>query len=142
MEKIAARTGSYSIPVGGSNRIGSWVRKDLGIFRILMTLIKFKGYIEKWRELEDQGLLTDPKSIFVPTGSGGTAAGILIGNFLTGNRHRIFLLQVADTIPDLRRDIYEILKDFELDPVAVFKNSEFIEAVGEGNGQKVFLLRH
>ena len=142
MEKIAARTGSYLIPVGGSNRIGSWVRKDLGIFRILMTLIKFKGYIEKWRELEDQGLLTDPKSIFVPTGSGGTAAGILIGNFLTGNRHRIFLLQVADTIPDLRRDIYEILKDFELDPVAVFKNSEFIEAVGEGNGQKVFLLRH
>ena len=107
-----------------------------------MTLIKFKGYIEKWRELEDRGLLTDPKSIFVPTGSGGTAAGILIGNFLTGNRHRIFLLQVADTIPDLRRDIYEILKDFELDPVAVFKNSEFIEAVGEGNGQKVFLLRH
>ena len=142
MEKIAARTGSYSIPVGGSNRIGSWVRKDLGIFWIIVTLIKFKGYIEKWRELEDQGLLNDPKSIFVPTGSGGTAAGILIGNFLTGNRHRIFLLQVADTIPDLRRDIYEILKDFELDPVAVFKNSEFIEAVGEGNGQKVFLLRH
>ena len=103
-----------------------------------MTLFKLKGYIEKWRELEDQGLLTDPKSIFVPTGSGGTAAGILIGNFLTGNRHRIFLLQVADTIPDLRRDIDEILKDFELDPVAVFKNSEFIEAVGEGNGQKVF----
>ena len=103
-----------------------------------MTLIIFKGYIEKWRELEEQGLLIDPKSIFVPTGSGGTAAGILIGNYLTGNRHRIFLLQVADTILDLRRDIYEILKDFELDPVAVFKNSEFIEAVGEGNGQKVF----
>lgn len=112
--KISESENAYQIPVGGSNHLGSW------------------GYIEKWSELMSQGLLTDAKNIFVPTGSGGTAAGIIIGNYLTGNKHHLFLMQVADTVDELRTDINKLVKSFDLPVEEAMKNCQFIPALGEG----------
>jgi len=79
-----------------------------------------------------QGLLEGKKNIFVPTGSGGTAAGIIIGNYLTGNTHQIFLLQVADTVEELRDVIIELIDSFNLPSIEVMKNCQFLPAAGEG----------
>ena len=45
-DKIALESDAYPIPVGGSNALGTW------------------GYIEKWSEMEKQGLLNTTKNIF------------------------------------------------------------------------------
>ena len=70
-------------------------------------------------------------------GSGGTAAGLIIGNYLTGNQHNLHLLQVADTVDSLTNDIKSILVSFSLDKTPldaeeVMKNVTMHEAVGEG----------
>jgi len=111
--------GAYPIPVGGSNRLGTW------------------GYIQKWDEWVNDGLLQVKRNIFIPVGSGGTAAGLIIGNFLTGNQHNLHLLQVADTVDSLTDDIKSILASFSsdktpLDAEEVMKNVTMHEAVGEG----------
>ena len=111
--------GAYAIPVGGSNRLGTW------------------GYIQKWEEWQSSGILDDAKNIFVPVGSGGTAAGIIIGNYLTGNRHKIYLLQVADTVESLTEDIKSIIGQFTIDskPLSIddtMKKVAMFEAVGLG----------
>ena len=111
--------GAYPIPVGGSNRLGTW------------------GYVQKWDEWVKDGLLQTTRNIFVPVGSGGTAAGLIIGNYLTGNQHNLHLLQVADTVESLTDDIKSILASFSLDKAPldakeVMKNVTMYEAVGEG----------
>lgn len=105
---------AYAIPVGGSNRVGTW------------------GYIEKWDEWLLDGVLDKPKNIFIPVGSGGTAAGIIIGNYLTGSKHNIHLLQVADTVDSLKRDIESIIHAFMLDVTNAMVNVTMHEAVGGG----------
>lgn len=95
---------AYAIPVGGSNRVGTW------------------GYIEKWNEWLQDGVLDKPNNIFIPVGSGGTAAGIIIGNYLTGSKHNIHLLQVADTVASLTRDIETIIQAFSLDVTQAMAN--------------------
>ena len=110
---------AYDIPVGGSNRLGTW------------------GYIQKWEEWQLSGVLDQTKNIFVPVGSGGTAAGIIIGNYLTGSRHKIYLLQVADTIESLTEDIKSIIGQFTISgkPISIeeaMKKVTMFEAVGLG----------
>ena len=63
-----AGSNPYVIPVGGSNPLGSW------------------GYIEAFRELQEQGALEQFTDIAVATGSGGTICGIAVANYLTGSR--------------------------------------------------------
>lgn len=77
----------YLMPLGGSSEVGLW------------------GYIEAFRELQDQVISTWCRShdtsykiyqgvcenfddLIFATGSGGTAAGMAIGNYLTGSKLR------------------------------------------------------
>lgn len=71
-------TKSVCIPIGGSNVTGLF------------------GYIEAWNEMIDQNLLENFDDIFVTCGSGGTAAGIAISNYLTGSKLKIHAVSVCD----------------------------------------------
>ncbi|XP_065898951.1 uncharacterized protein [Dysidea avara] len=68
----------YNMPVGGSNLTGMW------------------GYIEAFRELLDQGVAEQYDDIVFATGSGGTASGLSIANYLTGSKLKIHAVAVCD----------------------------------------------
>ena len=72
----------------------------------------------------------------MPTGSGGTAAGIILGNYLTGNRHTIYLLQVSDPMDKYRSDIENIINISGLNASLVMEKTKFIPAVGNGYAQR------
>ena len=60
---------AYCIPVGGSSGVGVF------------------GYIEAWEELiTRQNVMKKYDDIVVACGSGGTIAGLAIGNYLTGEK--------------------------------------------------------
>ncbi len=71
------------IPGGGSNPLG--------------TL----GFVNAALELSAQvksGLLPEPESIFIPYGSGGTAAGLSLGLQLSGLKTRVVAVRVIDRL--------------------------------------------
>lgn len=60
------------------------------------------GYVNAAYELADQvraGLLPAPDAIFVPLGSGGTVAGLMLGLKLAGLRSRVIGVLVTDILP-------------------------------------------
>ena len=60
---------AYCIPVGGSNVVGVF------------------GYIQAWQEMVDvQGICESFDDVVVACGSGGSIAGLAIGNYLTGQK--------------------------------------------------------
>jgi 1-aminocyclopropane-1-carboxylate deaminase/D-cysteine desulfhydrase-like pyridoxal-dependent ACC family enzyme len=74
----------YIIPTGGSSPLG--------------TL----GYVNAAFELHEQitaGELPEPAWIFVPMGSGGTVAGLVLGAKLAGLRSRVAAVLVTDIMP-------------------------------------------
>ncbi|MFQ5666597.1 MAG: 1-aminocyclopropane-1-carboxylate deaminase/D-cysteine desulfhydrase [Candidatus Binatia bacterium] len=74
----------YIIPAGGSSPLG--------------TL----GYVNAAFELREQiaaGELPEPAWIFVPLGSGGTAAGLVLGARLAGLQARVVAVLVTDILP-------------------------------------------
>lgn len=74
----------YVIPTGGTSALG--------------TL----GYVNAAFELQEQiqaGALPEPAWIFVPMGSGGTVAGLVLGSKLAGLRSRIAAVLVTDILP-------------------------------------------
>jgi len=74
----------YIIPTGGTSALG--------------TL----GYVNAAFELREQigaGELPEPDWIFVPMGSGGTVAGLVLGAKLAGLRARIAAVLVTDLLP-------------------------------------------
>jgi 1-aminocyclopropane-1-carboxylate deaminase/D-cysteine desulfhydrase-like pyridoxal-dependent ACC family enzyme len=78
---LAVAQGSYAIPAGGSNRLG--------------TL----GLVAAAKELETQvraNLLPEPDLIVLPLGSGGTAAGLCAGLMQTQLRTRVLGVAVAE----------------------------------------------
>uniref|UniRef100_H2ZNN3 Tryptophan synthase beta chain-like PALP domain-containing protein n=1 Tax=Ciona savignyi TaxID=51511 RepID=H2ZNN3_CIOSA len=79
-EEIKKSTGSpvCCIPIGGSN--------STGLF----------GYIEAWHEMEKQNVLNDFDDIVLACGSGGSIAGLAIGNYLTGQKIRLHAISVCD----------------------------------------------
>ena len=79
-EDIAIQSGSKSmcIPIGGSNATGLF------------------GYIEAWDEMIGQDLLKDFDDVIVACGSGGTAAGLAISNYLTGEKLNVHAVSVCD----------------------------------------------
>ncbi len=71
----------YFVPAGGSSPLGTI------------------GYVEAAFELRRQigeGLLPEPDYIFVPCGSGGTAAGLNLGARVAGLNSRVVSVQVTD----------------------------------------------
>ncbi|KAJ8310753.1 hypothetical protein KUTeg_012618 [Tegillarca granosa] len=77
---IQAETGESSllIPVGGSDEIGLF------------------GYINVFQEMITQGLLEDFDDIVFACGSGGTAEGLCIANYLTGQKLKVHGIIVSD----------------------------------------------
>lgn len=84
MEKLAdhlkKETGeeSYLVPVGGSNTTGLY------------------GYLTAFQEMMDQGVLEQFDDIIFTCGSGGTAAGLAIGNYLNQSKIRIHAITICD----------------------------------------------
>lgn len=70
----------YLIPVGGSNALGTW------------------GYVEMMHELEQQldAAGVDITDIAMACGSGGTTAGVALGNQLSGRGFRVTGYMVCD----------------------------------------------
>lgn len=67
---------AYIIPEGGSNEIGAW------------------GYVDAFREIIDQDAGFD--TIVVPSGSGGTHAGLLLGKLLNKHAVNVYSVNVCD----------------------------------------------
>ena len=83
--KTALRFGEerYFIPAGGSSPLGS------------------VGYVKAVLELKSQieeGILPEPRFIFVPVGTCGTMAGLEVGVRLAGLRSRVVGIRVADLV--------------------------------------------
>ncbi|XP_064615088.1 uncharacterized protein LOC135479223 [Liolophura sinensis] len=80
-EKIEASTGekTYHIPVGGSNGVGVY------------------GYLNAFQEMINQGVLEQFDDIVFACGSGGTAEGLALGNYLTGSKVKIHGILVSDS---------------------------------------------
>ena len=68
----------FLLPVGGSTPLGAW------------------GYIEAFDEMMQQGLAENFDDVVVACGSGGTAAGLAIANFLLGSPVRMHGICVCD----------------------------------------------
>lgn len=68
----------YIICIGGSDPTGLW------------------GYVECFAEMIQQGVLERFSDIVVPIGSGGTASGLAIGNYLTGGNVKVTAVTVCD----------------------------------------------
>ena len=72
------------IPTGGTSAVGA------------------VGYVNAAFELAEQvraGAMPEPDAIFVPLGSGGTVAGLVLGCRLAGLRSRIVAVLVTDILP-------------------------------------------
>ncbi|KAL3846757.1 hypothetical protein ACJMK2_017718 [Sinanodonta woodiana] len=113
VQKIKQSTGesSYMIPVGGSNRVG--------IF----------GYLSVFEELMSQGVLEDYDDIVFACGSGGTAAGLCLGNYLTGSKLRIHAVAVSDDAAYFHDHVTGTLREVGIQEVT----SEEILNVVEGH---------
>lgn len=71
----------YILPTGGSSPLGAL------------------GYVNAAVELHEQiraGALPEPQCIFVPMGSGGTVAGLVLGAKIVGLRSRVMAVLVTD----------------------------------------------
>jgi len=108
----------YIIPLGGSNALGSW------------------GYIEAMEEIlqqmEKEKLKFD--DIVVTAGSGGTLAGLALGNYLANTGMRIVGICSSDDAKYFNDEINDILNDFGV-PKRTEEICTLIEGfVGKGYG--------
>jgi D-cysteine desulfhydrase len=85
----------FIIPTGGTSSLGCL------------------GYVEAALELAEQvraAEIPEPDSIFVPLGSGGTVAGLLLGLKLAGLRSRVVGVLVTDLLPPSERKLFAIAR--------------------------------
>lgn len=87
----------YVIPAGGSTTLGIW------------------GYVSFMPELSSQINLSKFTGITVAAGSGGTAAGLLIGALLQKSRIKIFAVNVLYSAEEIRRKILHLAEGCILD---------------------------
>lgn len=97
---IKKRKRVYVIPAGGSSTLGIW------------------GYISFMNELKKQIDLKNINGIFSACGSGGTAAGLLVGAALNKAKVKIFAVNVLHSKEDIRKKILQLAEgvifDFKL----------------------------
>jgi len=93
MERLAADLPepTYVIPEGGSNEVGAW------------------GYLNAFYEIGQQGRFD---AIVVPSGSGGTHSGLLLGKLLSKSPTEIFSVNVCDDAAHFKNKIDQILEKF------------------------------
>lgn len=83
------------VPTGGTSALGA------------------VGYVNAAFELADQvraGVLPEPAAIFVPLGSGGTVAGLLLGLRLAGLRSTVVGVLVTDILPPSPRRLASLAR--------------------------------
>jgi D-cysteine desulfhydrase family pyridoxal phosphate-dependent enzyme len=78
LKKQGRHKNVYLIPVGGSNPLGMW------------------GYIDAYREMMEQGALSNITDIVVALGSGGTACGLALASHLSGLGVKVHGVTVSD----------------------------------------------
>ncbi|XP_033116328.1 putative D-cysteine desulfhydrase 1, mitochondrial isoform X2 [Anneissia japonica] len=76
-------------------------------------LFGLHGYLCGWQELE-QGVTDRFDDVILTVGSGGTAAGVAIGNFLTGSHLRVHAFAVCDTAEYFHSHINQTLTSIGL----------------------------
>jgi D-cysteine desulfhydrase len=103
----------YVIPAGGSSTLGIW------------------GYISFMNELKKQIDLKNINGIFSACGSGGTAAGLLVGAALNKSKMKIFAVNVLHSKEDIRKKILQlaegVILDFKLPCNIAESNLEIID---------------
>ncbi|MDH3268661.1 MAG: pyridoxal-phosphate dependent enzyme, partial [Ignavibacteria bacterium] len=103
----------YVIPAGGSSTLGIW------------------GYISFMSELKKQISLNSIDGIFSACGSGGTAAGLLVGAALNKSRMKISAVNVLLPKEIIRKKILQLAEgavlDFKLNCKIDEKNLEIVE---------------
>lgn len=108
---------AYIIGIGGSDEVGVW------------------GYIEAYAEIAKQCQLGQEIShIVLSTGSGGTAAGLAIGNFLNGSPVKIVAFTVSDTPEYFYDHIDEMLTSLGISEVKATDTITILENKGKGYG--------
>jgi len=90
-DRLMAETGAYVIPEGASNTVGAW------------------GYAGCVQEIVDHGVAFD--YIWHAAGSGGTTAGLLLGQRLYGMPGRVVAVAVCDDRAYFQQKIRQILPD-------------------------------
>ncbi|MBN2056887.1 pyridoxal-phosphate dependent enzyme [bacterium] len=80
---LAAHSGMYFIPAGGSNALGS-----LGFLNAGLELA---------RQVRD-GVLPEPAAIYIAAGTSGSMAGLIAGCLLAGMRTRVIGVRVVDSV--------------------------------------------
>ncbi|NOX90374.1 MAG: D-cysteine desulfhydrase family protein [Calditrichaeota bacterium] len=122
MQNLADRYSEkcFIIPEGGSNATGAW------------------GYVKAFSEIIEQ--MPDADTIIVPTGSGGTHAGLLLGKRLLRHDVAVISVNVCDSAEFFRRKISSIIDEFKQKYQFNFsysaKDIHIIDGfVGEGYGK-------
>ena len=117
-KKLAAKgKKAYVIPSGGSDCLGIW------------------GYVNFINELKQQIDLKAIKGILCANGSGGTAAGMLLGSALFGLNLKIFGVNVIGTAGEMKAAIKSVVNEsltrFKLDEDINFDNLELLDGYSE-----------
>lgn len=83
------------IPLGASDSLGTW------------------GYVSAFHEIEKQekSLGINIDTLCVAVGSGGTYAGLYLGNILSGNKKKIIGVNIFDEVKDHRPFIEKLVKE-------------------------------
>ncbi|KAI3384824.1 hypothetical protein SNEBB_009077 [Seison nebaliae] len=108
---------SYVIPIGGSNAVGLY------------------GYLNCWNELMEQNVTDRFTDIFVTCGSGGTIAGLAIGNHLTGSSLRIHGIAVCDNKRIFLESIKEVVVEMGLGDEIDVESEDFIHIIDNYKGK-------
>ena len=113
----------YDFPPGGSSELGIW------------------GYINFVDELKRQIDLKNVKGLLSASGSGGTAAGLLIGSALNNLNTKIFAVNVLLSKNDLQNYIEELVErcvaEYKLKTKVDFKQLEILDGYSEEGYKKI-----
>lgn len=128
--KLRVAEGSYAIPGGGSNRLG--------------TL----GLMQAAAELEAQvvsGLLPEPDLLVLALGSGGTAAGLCAGLAQTKLRTRVLGVAVAEPTKVFARKARQLAQELADDSARAAVSARFevsLDYLGRGYGVPTHASQH
>ncbi len=107
----------YITPSGGSTPLGLW------------------GYINFINELNEQKQLSKIKGLASAYGSGGTAAGMLLGSAMIGSNVKIYVVNVLDTPEFVRAKITELVEDaisdYKIDVKVNYNNLILLDGYSE-----------